>query len=165
MNIKEIKELVKMLDGTDISELSFESEGNKIVIKKGISGIPQINPSMNPMAQYPMINIPPAVPGLLPAAPATATAPENKSEGLGPNQALIVAPMVGTFYRAPSPDADPYVQIGQMVEAGQVVCIIEAMKLMNEIDSEFRGKVVEVLVENAHPVEYGQPLFVIEKVC
>lgn len=163
MNIKEIKELVKMLDGTDISELSFESEGNKVVIKKGISGIPHISPSMSPMVPYPMFNIPSAVPSAL-SANAPADVPESKAEGLGPNQALIVAPMVGTFYRAPSPDADPYVQIGQMVETGQVVCIIEAMKLMNEIESEFRGKVIEVLVENAHPVEYGQPLFVIEKV-
>lgn len=166
MNIKEIKELVKMLDGTDISELSFECEGNKVVIKKGISGVQHISSPMTSMAQYPMVNMPPAVPGATPAiAPAAAPASEAKSEGLGPNQVLVVAPMVGTFYRAPAPDADPYVQIGQMVEAGQVVCIIEAMKLMNEIESEYRGKVVEVLVENAHPVEYGQPLFVIEKVC
>lgn len=166
MNIKEIKELVKMLDGTDISELSFESEGNKVVIKKGISGVPHISPPMTPMAPYPMVNIPPAAPSAVPAsAPAATPVSEAKGEGLGPNQVLIVAPMVGTFYRAPSPDADPYVQIGQMVENGQVVCIIEAMKLMNEIESEFRGKVIEVLVENAHPVEYGQPLFVIEKVC
>lgn len=166
MNIKEIKELVKMLDGTDISELSFESEGNKVVIKKGISGIPHMSPPMGSMVQYPMVNIPPAYPSALPAgAPAAAPVSESKGEGLGPNQVLIVAPMVGTFYRAPAPDADPYVQIGQMVESGQVVCIIEAMKLMNEIESEIRGKVVEVLVENAHPVEYGQPLFVIEKSC
>lgn len=164
MNIKEIKELVKMLDGTDISELSFESEGNKVLIKKGISGIQHISPPMSPMVQYPMVNIPQAIPSAAPAnVPAGAPVSESKGEGLGPNQVLIVAPMVGTFYRAPAPDADPYVQIGQMVEPGQVVCIIEAMKLMNEIESEYRGKVVEVLVENAHPVEYGQPLFVVEK--
>jgi acetyl-CoA carboxylase biotin carboxyl carrier protein len=164
MNIKEIKELVKMLDGTDISELSFESEGNKVVIKKGISGISHISTPVSPVVPYPMVNIPPAFPGAAPVNPPAAAVSESKGEGLGPNQSLIVAPMVGTFYRAPAPDADPYVQIGQMVEAGQVVCIIEAMKLMNEIESEFRGKIVEVLVENAHPVEYGQPLFVIEKV-
>jgi oxaloacetate decarboxylase alpha subunit len=165
MNIKEIKELVKMLDGTDISELTFESEGNKIVIKKGIGGIPYLNPQLNPMAQFPISNVPVSVPNFTPSSiPSGTTSPDNKSEGLGPNQVLIVAPMVGTFYRAPAPDVDPYVQIGQMVEVGQVVCIIEAMKLMNEIESEFRGRVVEVLVENAHPVEYGQPLFVIEKV-
>jgi acetyl-CoA carboxylase biotin carboxyl carrier protein len=72
--------------------------------------------------------------------------------------------MVGTYYRAPSPEADPYVQVGEVVEQGQVVCIIEAMKLMNEIESEVKGRIVEILVENAQPVEYGQPLYLLEKV-
>ena len=164
MNIKEIKELVKMLDGTDISELTFESEGNKVVIKKGVSGVPHISPQVGSMMPYPMPSLPAVVPSVIPANAPAAPAAESKGEGLGPNQILIVAPMVGTFYRAPAPDVDPYVQIGQIIEAGKVVCIIEAMKLMNEIESEYRGKIVEVLVENAHPVEYGQPLFVIEKV-
>ncbi len=167
MNIKEIKELVKMLDGTDISEFSFESEGNKVVIKKGAvtvvppQGLSPIIPMMtNPM--YNPINTPgQAAPA---AAPATGAAGEEKNEGLGPNQVLITAPMVGTFYRSASPDADPYVQAGQIVNVGEVVCIIEAMKLMNEIESEWRGKIVEILVENAQPVEYGQPLFVLEKI-
>jgi acetyl-CoA carboxylase biotin carboxyl carrier protein len=161
MNIKEIKELVKMLDGTDINELTIESEGNRIVIKKGAGALPHISPPINQMVPYPIMNVP-NIP--VPSAPPVTPATEDKSEGLGPNQVLIVAPMVGTFYRSPSPDADPYVQVGQMIDAGQVVCIIEAMKLMNEIESERRGRIVEVLVENAHPVEYGQPLFVLEKV-
>jgi acetyl-CoA carboxylase biotin carboxyl carrier protein len=78
------------------------------------------------------------------------------------NLAAITSPMVGTFYRAPAPDADPYVESGDLVEVGQTVCIIEAMKLMNEIESEHRGRVVKVLVENAQPVEFGQKLFLIE---
>jgi oxaloacetate decarboxylase alpha subunit len=161
MNIKEIKELVKMLDGTDINELTIESEGNRVVIKKGAGSLPHISPPINQIVPYPIMNAPNiAVSNAPPVAPVT----EDKSEGLGPNQVLIVAPMVGTFYRCPSPDADPYVQVGQMIEVGQVVCIIEAMKLMNEIESEWRGRIVEVLVENAHPIEYGQPLFVLEKV-
>ncbi|MGE5583481.1 MAG: acetyl-CoA carboxylase biotin carboxyl carrier protein [Bacillota bacterium] len=160
MNIKEIKELVKMLDGTDVTELTFENEGNKVVIKKGLGKLPFISQQA---VQYPLVNQSP-VPPQAPAALQGAAPVEEKPEGLGPNQVLIVAPMVGTFYRSPSPDADPYVQVNQIVEAGQVVCIIEAMKLMNEIESELRGKVVEILVENAHPVEYGQPLMVLEKV-
>ncbi|TCL70808.1 biotin carboxyl carrier protein [Hydrogenispora ethanolica] len=161
MNIKEIKELVKMLDGTDISEFCFESEGSKVVIKKGTAISPQGITSAIPMMTNPMlnaINIPAPA-----AAPAAAASGEEKNEGLGPNQVLITAPMVGTFYRSSSPDADPYVQPGQVVNVGEVVCIIEAMKLMNEIESEWRGKIVEVLVDNAQPVEYGQPLFVLEK--
>lgn len=160
MNIKEIKELVKMLDGTDITELTFVSEGSKVSIKKGtnISNITYPAPNM----QYSSPNMAPPAPA--PPQPVPTTADEEKNEGLGPNQVLISAPMVGTFYRAPSPEAEPYVQVGQNVENGQVVCIIEAMKLMNEIESEWRGKIVQVLVENAQPVEYGQPLFVLEKI-
>lgn len=166
MNIKEIKELVKMLDGTDVSEFTYESEGNRIVIKKGFTPqhiMPQISPALTlPVSGAPMFAAPVQV-----AAPASSQAPaavESKNEGLAPNQILITAPMVGTFYRAPGPDADPYVQVGQAIEVGQVVCIIEAMKLMNEIESEHRGRIVEVIAENAQPVEYGQPLFVLEKV-
>lgn len=164
MNIKEIKELVKMLDGTDINELTFESEGNRVVIKKGITNLPHIYPQVSPMAALPTAANLAMSTQIAPASQAAPAVIEEKKEGLGPNQVLIVAPMVGTFYRAPSPDSDPYVQVGQQVEVGQVVCIIEAMKLMNEIESEYRGRVIEVLVENAHPVEYGQPLFILEKV-
>ena len=162
MNIKEIKELVKMLDGTDITELVLESEGTRVVLKKENNVVSHIIPH-SPAIQYP---VPSAV-----ALPTQAnfglpqTMPvEEKKEGLGPNQVLIAAPMVGTFYRASSPESDPYVQVGQTIEVGQVVCIIEAMKLMNEIESEWRGKIVEVMVENAQPVEFGQPLFVLEKI-
>ncbi|MCU0651969.1 MAG: acetyl-CoA carboxylase biotin carboxyl carrier protein [Candidatus Omnitrophica bacterium] len=84
------------------------------------------------------------------------------SEKPASNSIEIKAPMVGTFYRAPSPEAPPYIEVGQVIEPGQVICIIEAMKLMNEIKSEIKGKVVEVVVENAEPVEFGQPLFLIE---
>lgn len=164
MNIKEIKELVKLLVETDITELNLESDGTKVVIKKGsTSGV---------VGQAQVIPVAPAAPptpavSTAPSAPAVAVQPGEpmeKEEELKPNQMLIVAPMVGTFYRAPSPDAAPYVEVGQVVEPGQVVCIIEAMKLMNEIESEVKGKIVNILVENAQPVEYGQPLFVLEKV-
>lgn len=163
MNNKEIKELVKILDGTDITEFVYESEGNKISIKKGL-GYSNIAAQAQ-MLQYPASNMMMA-PGISPAQPTPSAVPvdDGINEGLGPNQVLIIAPMVGTFYRAPSPEAAPYIQTGETVETGQVVCIIEAMKLMNEIESEWRGKIVQVLVENAQPVEYGQPLFILEKV-
>jgi acetyl-CoA carboxylase biotin carboxyl carrier protein len=160
MNIKELKELVKMLDGTDIVEFSYENEGNKVVIKKGLDPISHALHQAAPLMHTPMPT-PTAVPVSIPAQNPSVV--EDKNEGLGPNQVLIVAPMVGTFYRAPSPDTDPYVQAGQSIEAGQVVCIIEAMKLMNEIESEWNGKVVEILVQNGQPVEYGQPLLIVEK--
>jgi acetyl-CoA carboxylase biotin carboxyl carrier protein len=101
-----------------------------------------------------------------PATPAAAApaggAPSPAGAGATGNQVAITSPMVGTFYRAPAPDADPYVEVGDQVTVGQTVCIVEAMKLMNEIESEVKGRVVKILVENAQPVEYGQKLFLVE---
>lgn len=159
MNIKELKEMVKMLDGTDIVDFTYENEGTKVAIKK------------SNYVSYPVAPLATSIPvgGAAVTAQAAALPASNpsgsdgKTEGLGPNQVLIVAPMVGTFYRSPSPDSEPFVQIGQLIEAGQVVCIIEAMKLMNEIESEWKGKILEVLIEDTQPVEYGQPLLVLEK--
>lgn len=158
MNIKEIKELVKLLVETDISELNLESDGTKIMIKKGYA------PGCVPQA--PVVSIAPAaLPTPTVSAPTPVVAEKvEKNDELSPNQILIVAPMVGTFYRASSPDAAPYVETGQVIEPGKVVCIIEAMKLMNEIESEFKGRIVDVLVENGQPVEFGQPLFILEKI-
>ena len=97
-------------------------------------------------------------------AAAPAATPAAKPEDAVPDNVVEVhSPMVGTFYRAPSPDADPYVEVGQSVSVGQTLCIVEAMKLMNEIEAEISGKIVKILVENAQPVEYNQPLFLIEK--
>ncbi|MGE5528647.1 MAG: acetyl-CoA carboxylase biotin carboxyl carrier protein [Patescibacteria group bacterium] len=157
MNVKEIRELVRLLAGTDVTELDLETEGMKITIKKGHPV--QVAHAGQAFAHQAA----PAVPAA--AAPVKERAEPAGEEGpvLGPNQVLITAPMVGTFYRAPSPEADPYVQAGEIVEPGQVVCIIEAMKLMNEIESEWKGRIEEILVENAQPVEYGQPLFILEK--
>lgn len=160
MNIKEIKELVKILDGTDIVEFTFENEGSKVLIKKGMEHGQYIS---TPPVQYSVSNPVGSVANANLVSQGQSD-DENGNETLASNQVYVVAPMVGTFYKAPSPDADPYVQVGEVVEAGQVVCIIEAMKLMNEIESEYSGKIVEVLVANAQPVEYGQPLFVLEKI-
>ncbi|MGM9570604.1 MAG: acetyl-CoA carboxylase biotin carboxyl carrier protein [bacterium] len=148
MNVKDIKELVKILNETDISELSLESEGVKINIRKGSAGSVEAAPA--PVAAAPAPSAP---------APEAAPAPEVKRD----NVHVIEAPMVGTFYTAPSPDAEPFVQVGSMVNKDSTLCIIEAMKLMNEIEAEVDGRVVEILAENGQAVEYGQPLFVIEK--
>lgn len=151
MNLTEIKELIKMLDETEITELHLESAGVKVSIKKG---------ALTGPAGFPAGEEKPAA---APAAPGAAKpekpAPDESRDHLIP----IVAPMVGTFYRTPSPEAAPFVEVGQMVTQGQTVCIIEAMKLMNEIEAEIAGRIVEILVENGQPVEYGQTLFLLEK--
>lgn len=144
MKLEEIRELLKLLQESDVTEFSLESAGMKLTVRKGgHSG---------------------AVSGALgsreiPAPAAVAGKTETPKEELY----TVKAPMVGTFYRAPAPDAPPYVEIGDVVEKGQVLCIIEAMKLMNEIESEVAGEIVDILVENGQPVEYGQPLFLIRE--
>lgn len=154
MNLKEIKELIKILGETDIADFNLESEGVKVAIRKGSALT----------ASAPTAALPAMATAAAPAAPApVAPAPAAADVGVKANYEYIKAPMVGTFYRTPAPDADPFVELGQSIKVGQTVCIVEAMKLMNEIESEFDGKVVEVLVENGQPVEFGQPLFAIEK--
>jgi len=150
MNLSEIKELIKMLDETDICELHLESAGVKVSIKKtgaGNAGLPS--------GEFPFKDNTGEV--------KKEKLPENTA-GTSQNLVPIVAPMVGTFYRAPAPEAASFVEVGQMVTEGQTVCIIEAMKLMNEIEAEFSGRIVDILVENGQPVEYGQTLFLVEKV-
>lgn len=162
MNIKEIKELIKIVNDTDVTELLVETEGIKLSVKKGHPPVLQAAPMVHPAYNA---NIP-AVAGDKPAAAGSVPASASKSDDdeISENHLIIAAPMVGTFYRAPSPEAPPYVEVGTVVKHGQPVCIIEAMKLMNEIESEVSGKIVRILVDNAQPVEYGQPLFVLEKV-
>ena len=151
MNLKEIKELITLMNENDLTEIEIDREGTKIKIKKGgveVTGVTRHQP-----IEYHLEN-----PAAQPKAAAEAQAPQNT------NRKEIKSPMVGTFYRAPSPESPPFIDVGQVVEVGQVVCIVEAMKLMNEIKSEVRGKVVEALVDNAQPVEFGQILFVVEPV-
>lgn len=150
MNLDQIKQLIDILSGTDIVEFELETEEFKIAIKQGVQ---------------PAVAVMPAAPAPAPAvaAPAPSAAPAPAQPPQADNLVQVTAPMVGTFYRAPAPDAEPYVKVGDIVEVGQPLCIIEAMKLMNEIESETRGRIKEILVENAQPVEYGQPLFIIEK--
>lgn len=147
-----MKELLQLMNENGLTEIEIEKDGLKIRLKKGQAGYIESS-IVSEMAR-------PAIPAPrqteLPGREAS-PAPAAPVKG-----APIKSPMVGTFYSAPAPDAAPFVQIGMQLEPGQVVCIIEAMKLMNEIKSEVRGKVVDILVHNGDPVEFGQPLFLVE---
>lgn len=150
MESKDLKNLIKMITETDITEFSLETADEKISIKRG-----SLAPVITMAAPAPVYAPPVAVPasGAVPAA-APVTVEEKGN--------LVTSPIVGTFYRSPSPDAAPYVEVGQVVEKGQVLCIVEAMKLMNEIEAEYRCKIVRINKENAQPVEFGETLFVVE---
>ena len=149
MNLKEIKEIINLMSENDLSEIEIEREGLKLKVKKFSQDVPEPLPR-KPVEYH--------------AETQYASPPAPAASGQNPAKVtkVISSPMVGTFYRSPSPEAPPFVEAGQVVEVGQIVCIVEAMKLMNEIKSEIRGRVVEVAVENAEPVEFGQTLFVVE---
>ncbi|MNN21399.1 Biotin carboxyl carrier protein of acetyl-CoA carboxylase [compost metagenome] len=158
-NLNEIKELIELLDKTSVHELEIENEGFRISIRKpGKSEIVQVQPTVVASAA-PVTVAPTSVEAVNPAAAApSAPAAVDQNAGLH----TIVSPMVGTFYRSASPDANPFVNIGDRVGEKTTVCIIEAMKLMNEIEAEVKGEIVKVLVENGQLVEYGQPLFLVK---
>jgi acetyl-CoA carboxylase biotin carboxyl carrier protein len=163
MDLSIVKKLVKLLAESDVDEIEIEEEGKKIRIAKHPTHGPALPMTMavHPEASRPVLPGSVATPAPLPAAgapPAPQAAPPVEQ-----NLHEIRSPIVGTFYRAPAPDAAPFVQVGSSVDAGSVLCIIEAMKLMNEIESDVSGRVAKILVENAQPVEYGQVLFLVEK--
>jgi len=158
MNLKEIKELIDMLKDTDISEIEIERSGVKVRLRKG--GDVTFHPAMPRLEYPPTAIIAPAVSD----APVASVPQEKQPVPAESSQIKVTAPIVGTFYRSSSPDKPAYVEVGDVVKKGQVLCIIEAMKLMNEIESETPGKIVKIMLENGQPVEYGQPLFVIEPV-
>ena len=160
MNLKEIKELIDFLIEKDVAEFELERGDVKVRIKRGQSAA-LYAPAPSPMASH----FPPASSVLAPgahAAPAPAgTAPAVVAEE---ELHLVKSPIVGTYYESPSPGSPPFVTPGDRVTQGQVLCIVEAMKLMNEIEAEFRCKIVKICKENAQAVEFGDPLFVIERV-
>jgi acetyl-CoA carboxylase biotin carboxyl carrier protein len=138
MELDKLKEFIEFMNENSLCELEIEEEGKRIRLKKFSQDQPVVISQINP--------------------PQSREEKQERKEGT----VEIKSPMVGTFYRAPSPGAKPYVEIGDNVKSGDVVCIIEAMKLMNEIKSEVGGKVVQILVENGEPVEFGQTLFLVE---
>lgn len=157
MNLKEIQQLIDMINNSDLDEATIEEGDFKITLKRSSALPPASNNSQPPLAQT-----------AVQTAPAPAPAAHPQTENSEPSKTLaeglleIRSPIVGTFYRSPSPEADPFVNVNDHVESGQALCIIEAMKLMNEIESEFTGSIVEILVENGQPVEYDQVLFLVK---
>lgn len=147
--VSEIRRLIRLVQRTGIGELELTTDGRTVRI------------AASPGA--PVVTVPSAA-ALEPGRPAATPAAKPQAEAPPANTMTVSSPMVGTFYRAPAPDADPYIEVGSIVDVGQTLCIIEAMKLMNEIESEVRGRVVKILAENAQPVEFGQKLFLLEPV-
>jgi acetyl-CoA carboxylase biotin carboxyl carrier protein len=151
MNLKEIKEIINLMNENNLSEIEVERDGLKIRLKK----------SPEPGREIIIEKTSAAIEKQYTGAEQLETAAKEAAEK---KLVEIKAPLVGTFYRAPSPDAEPFVEIGQEVEVGQVVCVVEAMKLMNEIKSEIKGRIIDILAENADPVEYGQIMFLVEPI-
>lgn len=146
MELDDLKELMGLLKDTDVTELQIEKDGVKVKIKREkFFGHLEFPPTMHEKREIKKEEV----------------VVETEAEG---RLLTVTSPIVGTFYRSPSPDAEPFVDVGARVKKGQVLCIIEAMKLMNEIESEVDGVVVRMLVDNGHPVEYGEPLFLVEPI-
>jgi acetyl-CoA carboxylase biotin carboxyl carrier protein len=160
--LDEVKALVKVLEGTDVTALRWDRNGQRIVIRRGRAASVTHVVHGGPIAAPAPVAAAPA-PASIAAAPAAAAAPAPAAAKPEAKPGTVVtSPFVGTFYRSPSPETAHFVDVGSVVKKGQILCIVEAMKLMNEIEAEIAGKVVEILVPNATPVEFGQALFRIE---
>ncbi len=166
MEFKQIQELIKTVKQSSISELTIEEGEFKITIKQEFASTAVAMPAMPVQAIAAPVAMPVAPAAI--AAPVAASAPAATAasapaaESASGNTITIKSPMIGTFYRSPSPEKGPFVNVGDDIKAGQVLCIIEAMKLFNEIESEYSGKIVKVLIDDSSPVEYDQPLFLVE---
>ncbi len=157
MDLKQIKQIIDLMKRSELTEFAVEEEGFKLKIRRGANGLPLVSSSsrgsaapfvpaeINSTPPMPVLSVP-VNPGAVPAADE-------------PGITYIKSPMVGTFYRSPSPDTKPFLEVGSKVEETTIICIIEAMKIMNEIQAETKGTVLELLVDNGQPVEYGQRLF------
>jgi acetyl-CoA carboxylase biotin carboxyl carrier protein len=161
MDFKQIQELIKLINKSNIGEVTIEEKGFKITVKQKEEHIQQVYAAP--------FQTQPSAPSYAPAvsAPAASSAPavngkSKPADTVADNLITIKSPMIGTFYRSSAPDKPSFVNVGDEVEPGKVVCIIEAMKLFNEIESEVKGKIVKVLVEDASPVEFDQPLFLVD---
>jgi acetyl-CoA carboxylase biotin carboxyl carrier protein len=160
MNLNEIQDLIKFVAKSGVTEVEIEQKDFKITIKSEKAKAEQIivqatAPALAPVAAAPVAAAPVAAPAAAPAAPAPAASDDSK-------YITVKSPMIGTFYRSSGPDKEPFVSVGQSINKGETVCIIEAMKLFNEIEAEVSGKIVKVLVDDASPVEYDQPLFLVD---
>jgi acetyl-CoA carboxylase biotin carboxyl carrier protein len=149
MDTKEIQRLLDYIAKSPLAEVSIETEGLKVSVKKNSAVAPVVTVA--------------AAPAPIAAAPAAAAPAAPVAAPVADNLFTVKSPMIGTFYRAAGPDKDNFVEVGTEIAPGKTLCMIEAMKLFNEIDSEISGKIVQILVENASPVEFDQPLFVVEK--
>lgn len=156
MDFKQIQELIKMINKSNIGEVTIEEEGKKVTIKQKKDPSPIIaggsySAVPAPISPAPSVSVTPSAP-----------TPPKAAETVASNLITIKSPMIGTFYRRPAPDKALFVEVGTDIIPGKVVCIIEAMKLFNEIESEVKGKIVKILVEDNSPVEYDQPLYLVE---
>ena len=159
--IQEIREIIKLVDASTIDEFVYEADGSKVKLKKNGGAVEVVAPKAVAAAPAPVVEQPKA------AAPAAAAPVKEEAPAAAPvaNDAdlhKITSPMVGTFYQAPNPDSPAYVKVGDKVGDETIVCIVEAMKLFNEIEAEIKGEIVEVLVKDGQLVEYGQPLFLVK---
>jgi len=158
MEIKDLKFLIKLITDTDISEFRMENKEEKIVIRRGPEKeYVQFAAQSAPVLQAPAAAAPQVLPGQNSGAAAPPAAVEDE------RYEKIPSPIVGTMYHRPSPDADTFVKVGDLVEAGQTLCLVEAMKLFNEIEAEFKCRIIEILKSDAAPVEYGEALFLVER--
>jgi acetyl-CoA carboxylase biotin carboxyl carrier protein len=160
MDFKQIQELIKMVSKSNIGEVTIEQKDFRVTVKQKEEHVTQIVSSTQVAPPAPVAAIAPAPVAPVLAAPAAST---TKPEAPAPSNTITIkSPMIGTFYRRSGPDKPAFVEVGSDVTPGQVVCIIEAMKLFNEIEAEVKGKIVKILVEDSSPVEYDQPLFLVE---
>ncbi len=153
MDLRKLKKLIDLVEASGIAELELTEGEEKVRISRNPPGAVAYAPAYMPQPAFP-VSLATAAPAPAPAAPAEPAAPAVEGH-------VVKSPMVGTFYRSPSPDTKPFVEVGSTVSAGDTLCIIEAMKLLNEIEADKSGVIKAILVENGHPVEFGEPLFVI----
>lgn len=157
MDLRKLKTLIDLVAESGISELEVTETDGKVRIVKS----PSVSPLAHPVMPAPAVVAAPGSPGIPAATTAGGSEMAASPAAAAPKGHVVKSPMVGTFYRAPSPGAKPFVELGQSVKQGEPICLIEAMKLMNEIEADIAGEIKEILVENGHAVEFGQPLFVI----
>ena len=162
MSVERIKDLLACMEAHDLAELEVEEEGFRVKLVKSRAALAPAAAPHAAAASHPAGAAPAAADKAAEAAPQAQAKPAAAPRP--PGHAELTSPIVGTFYRAPAPDVDPFVEVGSRVEADTTICVIEAMKVMNEVKAERRGVIREILVDNGQPVEYGQPIFVIEPV-